>query len=346
MNYSIDLADYGYNGECTPDVARVSAVHKERYGLITPFGMTYGFLKPGNYMLGDQPYPTTGDFVRIEFNPSGDSRIIETLPRRSLFSRMEAGPLMREQAVAANFDYVLLVTSLNHDFNPRRMERYLTVAFNSGASPVIVLTKADLCPDYQSKIAEMEITAPGVPVHAVSVYTGLGMDALGQYARPRATLVLLGSSGVGKSSLLNALAGSYEMRVNSTRDVDSSKGRHTTTHRQLIMLDSGAMVIDTPGMRELGMWCAGDGLDAAFPDVEAVLARGCRFSNCRHESEPGCAVRAALENGELDPERWRRYQALQAENRRSDERQALKRERQEHMKGIAIKRKELNRKGR
>ena len=252
-------------------------------------------------MLGDQPYPTAGDFVRIEFNPSGDSRIIETLPRRSLFSRMEAGPLMREQAVAANFDYVLLVTSLNHDFNPRRMERYLTVAFNSGASPVIVLTKADLCPDYQSKIAEMEITAPGVPVHAVSVYTGLGMDALGQYARPRATLVLLGSSGVGKSSLLNALAGSYEMRVNSTRDVDSSKGRHTTTHRQLIMLDSGAMVIDTPGMRELGMWCAGDGLDAAFPDVEAVLARGCRFSNCRHESEPGCAVRAALENGEARP---------------------------------------------
>lgn len=259
MNYSIDLADYGYNGECTPDVARVSAVHKERYGLITPFGMTYGFLKPGSYMLGDQPYPTAGDFVRIEFNPSGDSRIIETLPRRSLFSRMEAGPLMREQAVAANFDYVLLVTSLNHDFNPRRMERYLTVAFNSGASPVIVLTKADLCPDYQSKIAEMEISATGVPVHAVSVYTGLGMDALRQYARPRATLVLLGSSGVGKSSLLNALAGSYEMRVNSTRDVDSSKGRHTTTHRQLIMLDSGAMVIDTPGMRELGMWCAGDG---------------------------------------------------------------------------------------
>lgn len=346
MNYSIDLADYGYNGECTPDVARVSAVHKERYAIITPFGMTYGFLKPGSYMLGDQPYPTAGDFVRIEFNPSGDSRIIETLPRRSLFSRMEAGPLMREQAVAANFDYVLLVTSLNHDFNPRRMERYLTVAFNSGASPVIVLTKADLYPDYQSKIAEMEISAPGVPVHAVSVYTGLGMDALGQYARPRATLVLLGSSGVGKSSLLNALAGSYEMRVNSTRDVDSSKGRHTTTHRQLIMLDSGAMVIDTPGMRELGMWCAGDGLDAAFPDVEAVLARGCRFSNCRHESEPGCAVRAALENGELDPERWRRYQALQAENRRSDERQALKRERQEHMKGIAMKRKELKRKGR
>ena len=166
MNYSIDLADYGYNGECTPDVARVSAVHKERYGLITLFGMTYGFLKPGSYMLGDQPYPTAGDFVRIEFNPSGDSRIIETLPRRSLFSRMEAGPLMREQAVAANFDYVLLVTSLNHDFNPRRMERYLTVAFNSGASPVIVLTKADLCPDYQSKIAEMEISAPGVPVHA------------------------------------------------------------------------------------------------------------------------------------------------------------------------------------
>ena len=336
MNYSINLTDYGYRGECTPDIARVSAVHKERYGLITPFGMTYGFLKPGNYMLGEQPYPTVGDFVRIKFNPSGDSRIIETLPRRSLFSRMEAGPLQREQAVA----------SLNHDFNPRRMERYLTVAFNSGASPVIVLTKADLCPDVQSKTAEMENTAPGVPVHAVSVYAGLGMDALNQYIKPRTTLALLGSSGVGKSSLLNALAGRYEMRVNSTRDVDSSKGRHTTTHRQLIMLESGAMVIDTPGMRELGMWCAGDGLDAAFPDVEAVLARGCKFSNCRHESEPGCAVRAALDSGELDTERWRRYTALQSENRRSNDRQAMQRERRAHMKGIALKRKELKHKSR
>ena len=315
MNYSIDLADYGYNGECTPDVARVSAVHKERYGLITPFGMTYGFLKPGSYMLGDQPYPTAGDFVRIEFNPSGDSRIIETLPRRSLFSRMEAGPLMREQAVAANFDYVLLVTSLNHDFNPRRMERYLTVAFNSGASPVIVLTKADLCADAQPYLAAVRQRFPDVPALAVSAATGAGMAGLAPYLAPGRTLVILGSSGVGKSSLINALLGQDAQATAAIRAQDG-KGRHTTTARQLLMLPGGAMIIDTPGMREMGLLFAREGLRDSFAPVEELIGR-CRFSNCTHTCEPGCAVRAALASGTLDAGLWQRYQALTAESDRA-----------------------------
>lgn len=339
---SINMHDYGWRGECAPDIARVTAVHRERYELICEQGETHGFLKPGEYRLGAQPYPTAGDFVRIEFNPAGDSRIVETLPRTSLLSRREAGPLAREQAVAANFDYALLVTSLNRDFNPRRLERYLTVAYDSGAVPVVILTKADLCPDCAAQIAAVMSIAPGVDVHAVSAHTGQGMDAVRAYARPGATLVLVGSSGVGKSSLINALAGEELMRVNVTRSVDASKGRHTTTHRQLLMLPGGAMIIDTPGMRQLGMWCAEEDVGRAFEDVEEVLARGCRFADCRHESEPGCAVRAALMSGELSPERWSNYLELRREARFSEERDAALREKNARFKDIARYAREIN----
>ncbi len=345
MNDTTDLRDYGYRGPDAPDAARITAVFKNRYDLITPEGATHGFLSSA-YRQGLEDWPTTGDFVRISPNPAGDCRIIETLPRRSLFSRREPGPVPREQAVAANFDYVFIVTSLNNDFNLRRLERYLTVAYNSGATPVILLTKADLSPDCTPQLAAAEQLAPGTPVHALSSMTGQGMDALEKYLRPGVTLALLGSSGVGKSSLVNALAGCEMMRVNDVRAVDASKGRHTTTHRQLIRLDCGALIIDTPGMRQLGMWELDEGLGATFGDVEAILARGCRFADCRHKSEPGCAVRAAIESGELTAARWRSYQALMREARFAGDHATALREKQARNRDIALKRRELKRKPR
>lgn len=340
----LTLRDYGYRGPDAPDIARVTAVFKGRYQLITTCGEAYGLLGRA-YRAGLEDLPTTGDFVRIAPNPLGDSRILETLPRRSLFSRRD--PFHnRPQAVAANFDYVFITTSLNRDFNVGRLERYLAAAYDSGASPVILLTKADLKPDCARELAQAERIAPGTPVHALSALTGQGMDALCAYLRPGVTLALLGSSGVGKSSLLNALAGSELMRVNATRAVDSSKGRHTTTHRQLVRLGCGALIIDTPGMRALGLWELDEGLGAAFGDVEAILARGCRFSDCRHAGEPGCAVRAALDSGELTLRRWRNYLALEREARFASDRAAAMREKRARNRDIAMKNRSMKRRPR
>lgn len=345
MQQTIELRDYGYRGPSAPDIARITAVFKDRYDLITMAGATHGFLGAA-YRQGLEDWPTAGDFVRIEPNPTGDCRILQTLPRRSLFSRREPGSVPRQQAVAANFDYVFIVTSLNRDFNLRRLERYIATAYDSGATPVILLTKADLLPDCSEQLAQVERIAPGMPVHALSALTGQGMDALDQYLRPGVTLALLGSSGVGKSSLVNALAGRELMRVNQTRAVDSSKGRHTTTHRQLMRLDCGALIIDTPGMRQLGMWELDEGLSATFSDVDEILARGCRFTDCRHMSEPGCAVRAAIESGELSPERWRNYLALQREARFAEDYASAMREKQARNREIAIKVRNIKRRPR
>ena len=266
----------------------------------------------------------------IHYIENGDSQILATLPRRTCFSRREPGPIPRDQAVAANFDYVFIMQSLNQDFNPKRLERYLTLAWQSGATPVILLTKADLVEDYWDYLTQVERVAVGVNTHVVSAHTGQGLSRLNAYLQPGKTVVFLGSSGVGKSSLVNALAGQEIMAVSAIRE-DDSKGRHTTTHRQLIRLSSGVMVIDTPGMRELGMWGASEGLVDAFSDVEKYLGR-CRFSNCRHESEPGCAIKAAIAAGELDPMRWESYKNLKEEALSKDE---LLRRKHEWSKGVA-----------
>ncbi len=293
--------------------ARVIAVHRERYGLSYKENECYGRLKAGSYFNGgSESFPTVGDFVEIQYNPKGDSVILRTLPRRTFFSRIEPGagrPV--EQAVAANFDTVFVVQSLNDNFNPARLERYLAQAWQSGAKPVVVLTKADLPGDHTPQILAAQSAAPGVEVLTVSAKTRQGLAALSPYLLPGETLVLLGSSGMGKSSLLNALAGEELMKTGTVRESDA-RGRHTTTHRQLLRLPCGALVIDTPGMRTLGMWDITDGLGGAFPDVERLLGR-CRFSDCRHESEPGCAVQEALRRGELSPERWKSYRKLQKE---------------------------------
>jgi len=293
--------------------ARVTAVHKERYALVCDHGVCYGRLKSAVYFNGgEQEFPTTGDFVLIQYNELGDSMITETLPRRSLFARKNPTLGEGDQVVAANFDSVFIMQSLNHDLNPKRLERYLTLSWQSGAVPVVVLTKSDLVDSYAEQMNDILRVAAGVDVFAVSAKTGYGFDALRDYLKPGKTIVLLGSSGVGKSSFVNALAGESLMAVKEIRE-DDSKGRHTTTHRQLFRMNSGVMIIDTPGMRELGMLDAAAGLSETFADVERYFPL-CRFADCGHEREPGCAVQAAIASGELSLSRYESYKKLQRES--------------------------------
>lgn len=334
-----DLKEYGFEPSMIPENAdgipsRITAVHKERYELICEYGQTYGRLKTGVY-FGDtyESFPTTGDFVMIIYNPGGDSQIIKTLERKSFFSRRDPTPGRGEQAIAANFDYVFMIASLNFDFNIRRMERYMTLARQSGAVPVVVLTKADLTDDFTEQVRAAEKTAAGACVHVVSAKTGFGLTELSDYLQPRKTIVFLGSSGVGKSSLVNVFANEEIMAVSDIRE-DDSKGRHTTSLRQLIMLKSGVMIIDTPGMRELGMWDVSSGLGEAFNDVEAFFGE-CKFNDCRHESEPGCAVKKAIINGLLPQERWDSYLQLKHEAKYSDNKTNYLREKQQWHKSIA-----------
>ena len=329
----MNINDYGTvpNYENLPGIpARVTAVHKERYEIVCAYGIRYAKLKTREYFVDTQDFPTAGDFVMIRYVDNGDSLILTTLPRRTFFSRREPGPIPRDQAVAANFDYVFIMQSLNMDFNPKRLERYLTLAWQSGATPVILLTKADLVEDYWGYLTEVDRVATGVNIHVVSAQTGYGLNHLNRYLQPGNTVVFLGSSGVGKSSLVNALAGEEIMTVSEIRE-DDSKGRHTTTHRQLIRLNSGVMIIDTPGMRELGMWDVSEGLVDAFADVEQFLGK-CRFSDCRHQREPGCAIKAALASGALDSRRWESYQKLKEEA--VDKAEMLRRKNEWH-KGLA-----------
>jgi ribosome biogenesis GTPase len=254
--------------------------------------------------------PAVGDWVAVAGGADGGASIRAVLPRRSAFRRKVAGESTVAQVVAANVDVVLIATALPGDANVRRLERYLALAWESGATPVVVLTKADLSDDHQRALAAMRAAAPGVDVVAISSLTGEGVPALDRYLRPGRTAALLGSSGVGKSTLINRLLGHERLRTSAVRE--DGKGRHTTTHRELVRLAAGALLIDTPGMRELQLWDADAGLDAAFLDVEAIATR-CRFRDCRHDAEPGCAVRAAVAAGTLDGERVAHWHKLQRE---------------------------------
>jgi len=335
----IDIENYGWEPSMLPEdaagiPARVTAVHRERYELVCSHGTVFGKLKTAIYYGQGEEFPTVGDFVLIQYEASGDSLIIKTLPRKSFFSRRDPTPGRGEQAVASNFDTVFVMTSLNKDFNVGRLERYLTLAWQSGATPVVVLTKADLTDDYETQIQAVQEITVGVDVIAVSAVNGQGLDRLDPYIQPGKTVVFLGSSGVGKSSLLNALAGEKLMDVKAIRE-DDSRGRHTTTHRQLFMLPSCAMVIDTPGMRELGMWDVSVGLGEAFSDVEEILSHGCKFTDCHHQTEPGCAVKSAIKDGELSDDRWQNYLKLKHEAKYTDDKIGFMRERQQWHKSLA-----------
>lgn len=313
--------------------ARVLSVYRDRFAVICAAGTGFARLKTAAYRAGEMT-PVVGDFVLLEWREDGESRILRTLPRRTFFARLDPSSAGHApQAVAANFDAVLIVQSMNHDFNPRRLERYLTLAWQSGAAAAVVLTKADCAPDAARFVCAAAETAPGVEIFPVSALTGQGMEQLRAYLTPGKTAVLLGSSGVGKSTLVNALLGRAALETGEIREKDQ-RGRHTTTRRELLALENGALLIDTPGMRELGLWEADEGLERSFTDVEQYFGR-CRFRDCRHQGEPGCAVAAALESGELPRKRWESYCKLRAEARYAEDQAGYLKEKQQRFRAIA-----------
>ncbi|WP_257452458.1 ribosome small subunit-dependent GTPase A [Archangium lipolyticum] len=299
--------------------ARIGADYGVEYVLFSARGDLRATV-PGRLRMairkGESVRPVVGDWVAFEPRlQEGTSIIQAVLPRRTQLARKAAGRTDEEQVVAANVDVVFIVSALTRDLNPRRLERYLALAGDSGAAPVLVLTKADLCEDVAAARENIATLAPDVPLHVVSSVTGEGLDVLWRYIGGNRTVALIGSSGVGKSTLINRLLGSTRQVVAEVREDD--KGRHTTTHRELFLLPQGGLVIDTPGMRELGLMESEEGVRTTFVDIEE-LAAGCRFSDCRHEKEPGCAVREAVRDGRLAPERLESFHKLSQEVSRQE----------------------------
>lgn len=342
----MNIKDYGfkenlYEGINENKVARIIATHKDRFEIVSNNGKGFAKIKRGSfYDNPDSIYPTTGDFVLIEWNENGDSMIYETLKRQSSFSRTASSSdkkkelhTQHEQLVASNFDYVFIMQSLNNNFNLNRIERYLSLAWQSGGIPIIVLTKSDLVSDVQDYILQVESVAIGVDVYAVSCVTLDGIDNIKKYFSKGKTIVFLGSSGVGKSTLVNTLYGEEVMKTQEIREEDS-RGRHTTTSRNLIMLPNGAMIIDTPGMRELGMWNAEEGISKTFEDID-LLTKQCKFSDCTHTNEPGCKILEAISNGELSEERFSQYIKLLKESQYNTDSDEYLKNKKEKFKQIA-----------
>jgi len=289
---------------------------------------TSGALRAAAETGGD--WPAVGDWVAAEMLSGGGRPLIHNvLPRRTKFVRKVAGRRLEEQVIAANVDTAFVVMALDNDFNVRRLERYLAQCFESGAKSVVVLNKADDREDVAARVAEVEAIAAGVPIFAVSARTGAGVEALDGYLASGQTIVLLGSSGVGKSTLVNHLLKRDAQAVREVRASDS-RGRHTTTSRELFALPGGALLIDTPGLRELQLWGAAEGVERTFSDIEELAAQ-CKYGNCGHTAEPGCAIQAALARGQLDEDRlgnWRKLEREQEFVRRKVDPQARQQEKE------------------
>ncbi|MGA2512704.1 MAG: ribosome small subunit-dependent GTPase A [Candidatus Limnocylindrales bacterium] len=318
-----DLRDWGWDERRTAEFAplagnglwpaRVIAQHRGLWVVVGENGETAAS-PTGRFRhsANDGALPAVGDWVGCVSSPhNGEARIDVVLARRSTFRRKAGGPRPGAQIVAANVDTLFVVSSLNGDLNPRRLERYVAMARESGAEPVVLLTKADLVEDACRDVARLK-TELRVSVVAISSRTGQGTESVARWFERARTLALVGSSGVGKSTLLNRLAGAELMATREIRE-DDARGRHATTHRELFLLEGGALVLDTPGMRELGLWDADEGLDETFAEI-AELAAGCRFADCSHKFEPGCAVRAAVAAGRLDAGRLKAYRRLAHES--------------------------------
>ena len=330
MRNLINIKKYGFSEAFSNEIpkdsllepARVLSQEKGFYRVAADKGEKLAELS-GKFRFqaeASSEYPAVGDFVLVNWNESGSSAIIESLlPRKSAFIRKAAGEPQQEQVVAANIDTVFLCMALNNDFNLRRLERYISIAWDSGASPVVVLTKSDLCDDLENKRSEVSSIAFGVDILVTTSMEEDGYKELLPFISEGKTIAFIGSSGVGKSTLINRLLGKEYLKTNGLRNDD--KGRHTTTPRELFLLPSGGMVIDTPGMREFGMWDNDTGIDRTFADIEELAAQ-CKFRNCTHTNEPGCAIQKALTTGELETDRWQSYQKLKAENDYMEDRES------------------------
>lgn len=295
-------------------LGRIVTEGNKIYKIITKEGLITGEV-PGKTMFdatGTDDFPAVGDWVLLDRldDQSGNAIILKVLQRKSKLSRKVAGKRFDEQIIATNIDTIFITMSVNNDFNIRRLERYLTIVWDSMAVPVILLTKIDLCQNIDDKMLEIEEVSPGVDIITTSAVTGEGVNQITKYLGPGKTVAFVGSSGVGKSSIINYLKGEKIMAVKELRNDD--KGRHTTTHRQLVPMASGGVIIDTPGMREIQIMDVESSLEKTFTDVEA-LAKNCRFNNCQHQSEPGCAINEALEDGTLDRSRWENYIKMKKE---------------------------------
>ncbi len=292
---------------------RVAVQHRGAYDVLTELGELRCDVAGRLYEESHSPadLPAVGDWVAVAPRVDEDAGTVQAiLPRRTKFSRKMAWQATEEQVLAANIDVVFVVTSLNEDLSLRRLERYLILARESGAQPVVLLTKSDLAVDLEGSVAAVESIAADIPVHALSNVTGEGLEEIRGYLGAGVTAALLGSSGVGKSTLINTLLGEELLATQELRG--DGQGRHTTTRRELVQLPGGGLVIDTPGMRELQLWVADEALEETFDDVTSLFAH-CRFADCQHDSEPGCAVKAAISDGTLAPERWESYLKLEAE---------------------------------
>jgi len=285
----------------------------------------------GSFYNDSKEPPVVGDYVDFIYNPQGDSVIVNVHERSSVLKRPDFFHISTnlEQTMCANFDYAFIVASLNDNYNFNRIARYVSITLQGNGIPVVILTKADLCNNPGRYVKEIEGLSDKVRVHTISALYGIGIEELQEYLQPGKTVVLIGSSGVGKSTLVNAIIGDDVMKTSSIRE-DDSKGRHTTTHRQLIELPTGAVIIDTPGMREIGMCDVDEGIDETFDDIKELECQ-CRFSNCRHDNEPGCAVKAAIADGRITIERLTLYQKLHEESSKAAK-----------MKKIAQQRKQIN----